>query len=155
MKRILMAVAALTLAGSALASNVGVSIDIGQPGFYGRIVLGDMPQPRVIYAEPMIIQRMPRGGMYQPIYLHVPPGHERNWKRHCNRYNACGQPVYFVQNNWYQDVYAPRYRDDHRERNDFRGGDDRYDRDNRDGRDDRGHGHGHGHDKGWKHKGRD
>lgn len=149
MKRILMAAAALTLAGTSLASNVGVSIDIGQPGFYGRIVLGDMPQPRVIYAEPVIIQRPSRAHAHQPIYLRVPPGHEKNWSRHCNRYNACGQPVYFVQNNWYQDVYAPRYRDDNRG-----GWDDRHQRGGRDerdhdGRDDRGHGH----DRGKKNKG--
>lgn len=142
MKKLLMALVTLTLAGAALANNVGVSIDIGQPGFYGRIVLGDMPQPRVIYAEPLIIQQFPRATVRQPIYLHVPPGHAKNWNRHCKHYSACGQPVYFVQNNWYQDVYAPRYRDDHRGRNDFRG---------RDGRDDRGHGH----DKGRKHKDRD
>ncbi len=149
MKKLMMAVATLTLAGSALANNVGVTIDIGQPGFYGRIVLGDVPQPRVIYAEPMIIQRMPRAAMYQPIYLHVPPGHEKNWKRHCNRYNACGQPVYFVQDNWYQNVYAPRYREDRRERNDFQGRDERFERGDRDGRDD----HGRGHDKERKHRG--
>ena len=32
-----------------------------------------------------------------PIYLYVPPGHAKNWGKHCARYNACSQPVYFVQ----------------------------------------------------------
>ena len=36
-----------------------------------------------------------------------------DWRKHCHRYNACGQPVYFVQDNWYNDVYVPRYRGSH------------------------------------------
>ncbi|MEP6657815.1 MAG: hypothetical protein ABJC33_11310, partial [Betaproteobacteria bacterium] len=32
-----------------------------------------------------------------------------DWRKHCRKYNACGQPVYFVQENWYNDVYAARY----------------------------------------------
>ena len=45
----------------------------------------------------------------QPIYLHVPPGHEKKWRKHCREYDACGRPVYFVQDNWYNDVYVPHY----------------------------------------------
>ena len=49
--------------------------------------------------------------MRQPIYLHVPPGHAKDWRKHCRKSNACGQPVYFVQEDWYNNVYVPRYRD--------------------------------------------
>jgi len=52
-----------------------------------------------------------------PIYLHVPPGHARHWARHCAQYNACGRPVYFVQDRWYNQVYVPHYRSEHGERN--------------------------------------
>jgi hypothetical protein len=38
----------------------------------------------------------------------------QNWRKHCRKYNACGRPVYFVQDNWYNDVYVPRYRETHR-----------------------------------------
>ena len=38
----------------------------------------------------------------QPIYLHVPPGHAKNWRKHCHKYNACGQPVYFVVSDEYK-----------------------------------------------------
>jgi hypothetical protein len=100
---------------SATAADVGVSVQIGQPGFYGQIEIGNMPQPRVIYAAPLIIQRAPVTVVTQPIYLRVPPGHEKNWRKHCHKYNACGQPVYFVQQNWYSNVYAPGYRRDHGE----------------------------------------
>lgn len=101
----------LSLTGSVWASDVGVSVRIGQPGFYGHIEVGNIPQPQVIYPAPVIIQPVPVGVIVQPIYLRVPPGHERNWRRHCREYNACGQPVYFVQQGWYSDAYAPNYRD--------------------------------------------
>jgi hypothetical protein len=58
-----------------------------------------------------VIQPLPVGVVRQPIYLHVPPGHAKDWRKHCSKYNACGQPVYFVQENWYNEVYVPRYRD--------------------------------------------
>jgi hypothetical protein len=29
--------------------------------------------------------------------MHVPPGHAKNWSKHCSRYNACAYPVYFVK----------------------------------------------------------
>ena len=67
------------------------------PGVYGRINIGNAPPPPLLYAEPVIIQRpavvVPRA----PIYMYVPPGHAKNWSKHCARYNACSQPVYFVQ----------------------------------------------------------
>lgn len=127
--------------------DVGVSVQIGQPGFYGRIDIGDAPRPRLIYAEPVVIHRAPRV-VYEPVYLRVPPGHERNWRKHCGRYDACGRPVYFVRDDWYQRDYVPHYYDRHpeyrRDRRDERRDDRRDDRrDER--RDDRREGRGHGH----------
>jgi hypothetical protein len=115
MKLFLTISALMALAGAAGATttNVGVSVSVGQPGFYGHIEIGNMPQPRVIYPAPVIIQQVPVGVVVQPVYLRVPPGHEKNWRKHCRRYNACGQPVYFVQQGWYNNVYAPTYRKEH------------------------------------------
>lgn len=112
MKRIgIFLAAALAVASApATATDVGVSVSIGQPGFYGRIDIGSFPPPAVVYAEPVIIQPAPVAVVRRPIYLHVPPGHSKNWAKHCHRYGACGQPVYFVQQRWYDDVYVPRYR---------------------------------------------
>jgi opacity protein-like surface antigen len=95
MKRFLLSavIAAATLTAPAVADDVGVSVSIGQPGFYGQINIGDYPQPRVIYAQPRIIERgisMNR----EPVYLRVPPGHARNWKHHCREYHACGERVF-------------------------------------------------------------
>ena len=134
MKRFLLSVviAAATLTAPAFAADVGVSISIGQPGFYGQIDIGDYPQPRVLYAKPRIIERgisMNR----PPIYLRVPPSHAKNWKRHCRKYHACGERVLFVRDDWYEREYAPRYREKHGNRG----------RDNRD-HGDRGRGNDHG-----------
>ena len=106
------------------------------PGVYGRINIGNAPPPPLLYAEPVIIQRpavvVPRA----PIYMYVPPGHAKNWSKHCARYNACSQPVYFVQEppprrgNPHR---GPHGRDDRRWDHDHRH-DDRHDHDRGPGR---------------------
>lgn len=138
------------LAGSvamapARAADVGVSINISPPGVHGRIDIGRFPQPQVIVQQPVIIAR-PAARALEPVYLWVPPGHQKQWRRHCGAYNACGVPVYFVQERWYRDHVmrderrSERWADRRSDRRDDRR-DDRHD-DRRDG--DRGHGHGHG-----------
>ena len=112
MKRLLFAAVLAAATAPVLGADVGVSISIGQPGFYGRIDIGDYPQPRVIYQQPRIVGRVPVGR--PPIYLYVPPGHAKNWRKHCREYNACGERVYFVQENWYHREYVPRYQEHHR-----------------------------------------
>lgn len=92
-------------------SPAGVSISIGEPGFYGRIDVGGYPAPRLIYPDPIIVHRVQT--WYPPIYLRVPPGHVKQWYRYCDRYGACGRPVYFIDDGWYNDVYVPRYRSHH------------------------------------------
>jgi hypothetical protein len=52
----------------------------------------------------------------EPIYLRVPPGHARHWAKHCREYNACGERVFFVQDDWYNREYVPRYQEQHRDR---------------------------------------
>ena len=114
MKRLLSAAAfvaaTMPAATPALATDVGVSISVGEPGFYGRIDIGNFPQPVLVYPRPVIIRPAPVAVVAQPIYLRVPPGHAKNWRKHCARYDACGQPVYFVQDRWYNNVYVPEYR---------------------------------------------
>ena len=68
-----------------------------QPGIYGRIDIGNAPPPPLIYAQPIIIQRPAVLVQQAPLYLHVPPGHSKKWSKHCSKYNACGQPVYFAR----------------------------------------------------------
>ena len=60
------------------------------------------PPPPVVYEKPIIITRVERAP--QPVYLHVPPGHAKNWKKHCKHYNACDVPVYFVRSAEYPEA---------------------------------------------------
>ncbi len=131
------------LAADAAKADIGVSISVSQPGVYGRIDIGRFPQPTVVVQQPVIVMAPPppRTVVVQPqpvvvarpepVYMWVPPGHRKNWKKHCRAYNACGVPVYFVRDDWYDKNVRP-HGDGH-----GRG---------RDG-DDRGHGRGHGQGK--------
>jgi len=104
MRSILALLAVLALADAAQAADVGVSVQVGQPGFYGRIDIGNAAPPPVVMAEPVWVQRAPVRP--QPVYLRVPPGHQKHWDKHCREYNACGVPVYFVREDWYQEHYS-------------------------------------------------
>jgi hypothetical protein len=133
MKRFLIAAVfgAASFIPPTFAADVGVSVSIGQPGFYGRLDIGDFPQPQVIYPQPIAIERV----LVErpPVYLRVPPGHAKKWRKHCREYNACGERVFFVQDTWYSREYVPRYQEKHRDRRDNQG---------KSKKDDRGKGHG-------------
>lgn len=150
MKQLLIAAAVVAATiTTAQAADVGVSVTVGQPGFYGKIDIGNFPQPQVINAQPVIIQRGP--DERPPVYLHVPPGHAKHWSKHCREYNACGERVFFVQDNWYNREYAPRYQEEHRGREEGRRDERRDDRrdegrdERRDERRDEGRGNSEGH----------
>jgi len=100
-------------ASSAFAADVGVSISVGEPGFYGRIDIGNFPPPVLVYPQPVLIEAVPVAVARQPIYLHVPPGHAKDWAKHCHKYGACSQRVYFVRDSWYSNVYVPEYQRRH------------------------------------------
>ena len=141
MKKIIAIVLAAGAVGAAGAqTSVGVSIGINQPGVYGRINIGDVPRPALVLPQPVVIAQ-PRVVVERPpIYLYVPPAHQQNWRRYCGRYSACGQPVYFVRDEWVRERYTHEHPGWDRGRH--RG----WDKHDNDRRDDRGHGHGRGHD---------
>ena len=123
MKKTLLAAIALAAALPSFGADVGVSVQISQPGVYGRIDIGRFPQPQVIVQQPVLIGRPVVVAQPEPVYLWVPPGHRKNWGRYCGQYRACGVPVYFVEERWYREhVYPERGHGDH----------------------DKGHGHGNG-----------
>ncbi|MBS1211953.1 MAG: hypothetical protein H6R26_569 [Proteobacteria bacterium] len=144
MKRLLFAAALAAATVPALATDVGVSVSIGQPGFYGRLDIGGYPQPQVIYRRPIVVEGMPVDR--PPVYLRVPPGHAKHWRKHCREYNACGERVYFVKDNWYEREYVPRYQEHHRDRRD-----ERHDGQRDDHRGDQNDRHGDDHDSGRGH----
>jgi len=125
--------ALLALAGCAtlpaLAQDIGVSIGVHQPGVYGRIDIGNAGPPPVVYEQPVVIAPQPYAVQRQPIYLYVPVDQQRHWARYCGHYSACGQPVYFVQEQWVRDRWAHEHhrnwRDDRRDRHDRRDHDER------------------------------
>ena len=109
--------AGLTLTVPAFAANVGMSIQISQPGVYGRVDIGRFPQLQVIVAQPVFVQR-PTAVVRRPVpvYFWVPPGHRKNWKKDCRDYGACGVPVYFVRDDWCDShVRHADFRDDRRD----------------------------------------
>ena len=117
--------------GSASAADVGVSVQINQPGVYGRVDIGRYSQPAVVVARPIVVAAPAFVSRpIEPAYLWVPPGHRKHWRQHCAQYGACGTPVYFVQDGWYRNHVI----DDRRERWEHR--------DDRDHDRDRGRGHG-------------
>lgn len=145
MKRFLVAAASLAALATTVqvhAAEVGVSIQISEPGVYGRIDIGRFPQPQVVVQRPVVIQRPVAVQAPQPVYLWVPPGHRKNWRKHCGQYQACGVPVYFVRDDW----YGKHVRGGERRGGDSRGKDEsprgRGDNDRSPGK-----GHGKGHDK--------
>jgi hypothetical protein len=103
---LLLAAATLASPAARAGTDVGVSISIAQPGLYGRVDIGSVAVPPVlVYPRPVVIAPPPVAR--PPVYLWVPPGHAKDWKKHCKHYGACGYPVYFVREDWYQDSYVP------------------------------------------------
>lgn len=125
--------AAVVTSAPAHAGDLNLSVILAgelQPGVYGRVELGNMPPPPLLYPQPVVIVHEYRRVPYEPVYLHVPPGHAKHWSKFCYRYNACNRPVYFVRSAEYEPGYRPREAYDDRD----------YDR----GHD---HDHGRGHHK--------
>jgi hypothetical protein len=115
----LLAVVAVVLAGCVHPQGVNVGVRASgeiAPGVYGRIDVRNRPPPPVLYPQPVIILQQPRH--VAPVYLHVPPGHARNWAKHCHKYDACGTPVYFVKSAEYEPGYQRPGRGRDRDRDD-------------------------------------
>ena len=151
----------VTLLLGSMAAHAGtpsVSVTISgevAPGVYGEVQVGNAPPPPVVYAQPVIISPSVHHDHDEgrPMYLHVPPGHAKNWARHCREYNACNRQVYFVKSAEYEPGYNARKdrmrrdegrRDEGRrdERRDERSDEGRRDEGGRG--EDRGRGHGRG-----------
>jgi hypothetical protein len=123
----------------AQAPGVTASVNVNVPGLYGQITIGGLPRPELLLPRAVVAVPPPVAVVVeppQPLYLHVPPGHEKHWEKHCHEYNACGRPVYFVSDRWYEEVYAPRQHGNFDDKHGRHGHEDG----------EHGHGHGEGHD---------
>jgi hypothetical protein len=110
MKHLLLAAAAVMATAPAFSADVGTLGDIGEPGYYGQISIRSFPKPQLVFSEPVVIRQVDVGAEVEPVYLRVPSDHAKDWQKHCQKYNACDQRVYFVEDNWYNKVYVPEYR---------------------------------------------
>lgn len=93
--------ATLSLAATAQSVPDWKNVTTGaplKPGIYGRISVrpGAKPPP-VIYPRPVRAAGEIGVPRMAPIYLYVPPGQVRKWKKHCARWSACDRPVLFVR----------------------------------------------------------
>lgn len=142
---VLAALGTLAMAQGACAADVGVAIEFSEPGVYGRVDIGQYPQPQLLAPEPVLVERGPAGlPRPEPVYLWVPPEHRAHWERYCRQYHACGHPVYFVNHDWYRrNVMAhpvrreERREERHEERHDDRREEHRDDHDRGRGEDNR------------------
>jgi len=109
---------ALLIAGAGVSRAGDLDIHVilsGQvaPGVYGQVQLGSGPPPAVVYAQPMLIE--PQASPLPPVYLHVPPEHARDWRKHCHEYHSCNRRVYFVRSAEYDPHYHGHDRHDDRD----------------------------------------
>jgi len=117
MRLILIAAVLLVSAGVSQAGGLDINVLLSgevAPGLYGQVNIGNERPPPLVYMQPLLIE--PQQASKVPIYLHVPPEHARDWRRHCHEYNACNRPVYFVRSREYEPEYQRHYRDHERER---------------------------------------
>ncbi len=136
MNRFILAAAAIVLSGQAFGASVNI---------FGRVDIGGLPHPPVlIVPTPVIVTHGPGVDQREPVYLHVPEDHRRHWSRHCREYNACGERVFFVRDDWYQHEYVPHH--DMHEHEHFDHGHDRHERFEHDRREHHDEGRGRDHD---------
>ena len=115
-------------AGPCAAGDLNIHLMLSgevAPGVYGQVQFGNELPPAVVYAQPMLIE--PQPAPPPPIYLHVPPEHAKNWRKHCREYNACNRPVYFVRSREYEPDYIrgnDRHEHEGHDRGRGHGGDD-------------------------------
>jgi hypothetical protein len=102
-------VAAALALGATAAAAQSVRVTVGgeiAPGVYGRVDISNRPSPPpLVFPQPVVIVKHQHTAVMSPIYMHVPPGHARNWSKHCSKYSACNQPVYFVKSAEYEPGY--------------------------------------------------
>ena len=134
------------IASASAVNNVNVSIDAQVvPGVYGRINIGNGPAPVLVYPQPVLIYQPVRPVQVAPIYLNVPPGHAKNWRKHCQKYNACGQQVFFVRTAEYEPGY--REHEDGKEKHEKYEKYEKQEKQEKQEKRNMGNGHGKGHDR--------
>lgn len=81
---------------------------------YGAIDIRYFDPPQLISPRPVIANIAAAESLAKAVYLYVPQHHRASWAQSCQRYKACGYPVYFVTDKWYRRIYLPWYREEER-----------------------------------------
>lgn len=97
-------------------SHEAAALAVGEPGFHGVLDVSGFPRPVVTDDDPVIVRPLRVGDLGRPLYVYVPTLQRWRWKQYCDRYGACGRPVYFVKKAWYEKVYLPAWREEQRRR---------------------------------------
>ena len=58
-RKLLLSAIGLVACAPLMAADVGVSLSVGDPNFYGRLDIGGYPAPRYYYREPVVVERRP------------------------------------------------------------------------------------------------
>lgn len=99
LQSVIVAVVALSAVCAAFSANAApLNVTTGtalKPGVYGRILVRGVPPP-LVYTAPVTVAPVD-GKAADPVYLYVPPGQVRRWAQHCDKWQACARPVYFVR----------------------------------------------------------
>lgn len=88
-------------AGVAAESEEGIE-------YFGVIDIAAYRHPQFVYDEPHL--GLPEAAGREPIYLHVPRAHAKQWQRFCNLYRACDRPAWFVSEEWYYGSFLGKAR---------------------------------------------
>ena len=76
---LLLAAAGTAYAQTYINATVGGQI---APSVYGRVDIGNSA-PALLYPQPVVIAPPAVYVPRSPIYMYVPPGHAKNWSKHC------------------------------------------------------------------------
>lgn len=71
-------------------AQTSLTLQLGQPGHFGQIKLGNQAAPPIYGYGPVIVR---------PVDLRVPPDQAQDWGRYCDLYQACNVPVQFVRDD--------------------------------------------------------
>jgi hypothetical protein len=104
-KLMVLAIVSQAMVSAFAGTGASASMGMNQPGDYGRIDIGRYRQPMAINPQAVIISPGSANSMALPIYLYVPSAHQQQWGKYCAQYAACGQPVYFVKEQWVRAHY--------------------------------------------------
>lgn len=85
------------------------AVAVAAPENFGVIDIAGHRHPQFIYAEPRHGSAAAAGR--EPVYLHVPRDHTKQWSQYCSLYKACDRPAFFVSEEWFYGTFLGMAKD--------------------------------------------